>query len=74
MLTDKIMPEIGNKLRLKKEADLQDIFVGLLERLAEEQGINKYQIYEMNDFLTAIRAGKMPETPDALSITTSIKT
>ena len=73
MLTDKIMPEIGNKLRLKKEADLQDIFVGLLERLAEEQGINKYQIYEMNDFLTAIRAGKMPETPDALSITTSIK-
>ena len=34
MLTDKIAPEIGNKLRLKKEADLQDIFVGLLERLA----------------------------------------
>jgi len=60
-LFTKILPEIGKRLKLKKEAGFQDIVVALLERLAEEQGLEKYRIYDFSDFLSAVRAGKMPE-------------
>lgn len=73
MLSEKILPEIGRRLGLKKEADCQDIIVGLLERLAEEQGLEKYQIYDLNDFLAAVRTGKLPDTPAAPGVTASIK-
>jgi len=73
MLLVKILPEIGGKLGLKDDADFQDIVINLLERLAEEQALPRYQIYEMKDFLTAIRERNMPETSEAAGITAAIR-
>lgn len=73
MLIERILPEIGNKLKIKNKPDCQDIIIDLLERLAEEQGLEKYRIYELKDFLAAIRAGKMPDMPETSSITAAIK-
>ena len=72
-LQEKILPEMGSRLGLKKNADCQDIIVGLLERLAHEQGLDRYRIYDMNEFLGAIRAGKLPDTPAAPGIAASIR-
>jgi len=73
MLFERILPEIGNKLGLTGEADYQDIIIGLLERLAEEQRLYRYQIYDLKDFLAAIRTGKMPETMEEAGITAAIR-
>lgn len=62
LLFEKILPEIGNKLGLKSDADYADIVVDLLERLAEEEGVMKYEIYTMDGFLNEIKkkgAGRM---------------
>lgn len=70
---EKILPEIGRRLKLKKEAGFQDIILALLERLAEEQGLYKYQIYEFSDFISAVKKGKMPETDDDSGIAAAIR-
>ena len=55
MLFEKILPEIGGKLGLKSDAGYADIVINLLERLAEEESIIKYEIYSLSDFLSEIK-------------------
>ena len=55
MLFEKILPEIGGKLGLKSDTGYADIVINLLERLAEEESIIKYEIYSFSDFLSEIK-------------------
>lgn len=56
MLFESIIPELANLLDLKAASEYQDIFIGLLEVLAEDSGVNKYRIYSMEEFIREIKA------------------
>ncbi|MCX7774095.1 MAG: patatin-like phospholipase family protein [Clostridia bacterium] len=55
VLFERVMPEAAGRLGLPANAGYQDIFIGLLERLAEEKGLNKYEIYSLRDFIIKLR-------------------
>lgn len=54
LLFEKIIPTIAHQLKLPKDASYQEIFVNLLEIIAIERGVKKYNIYTLNTFIEEI--------------------
>lgn len=61
MLFEKIMPMIADLLKLSITASYQDIFIGLLEVIAEEKGIKRFKIYTMQSFIDGIESTSSKE-------------
>lgn len=55
-LFEGIIPEMMSLLDLKASSDYQDILLGLLEVLAEDNGVNKYKIYSLEEFIGIIKS------------------
>jgi NTE family protein len=55
-LFEGIIPELMSLLDLKASSDYQDILLGLLEVLAEDNGVNKYKIYSLEEFIGIIKS------------------
>jgi len=54
MLFERIIPELAGLLGIKAASEYQDIFIGLLEVLAEDSEVNRYKIYSMKEFIEEI--------------------
>lgn len=54
LVFEKIIPTIAHQLKLPNDASYQDIFVNLLEVIAIERGVKKYNIYTLNSFIEEI--------------------
>ena len=50
LLFERIIPRIASMLGLKKDASYDAVFLGLLETLAEPAGLDRYEIYSLQDF------------------------
>lgn len=55
MLFEEILPQASERLSLAKNASYQDIVIALLELLAEQKGINKYEIYTFDAFMDLLK-------------------
>ena len=56
MLFESIIPQLANLMGLKAASEYQDILIGLLEVLAEDNGVNRYKIYSIEEFIGEIEA------------------
>lgn len=56
MLFEGIIPEIADLLGLKASSEYQDILIGLLEVPAEANGVERFRIYTMEEFIDEIKA------------------
>lgn len=54
VLFEDLIPEIAEVLKVKKEATYQDIFIELLEAIAEGKKIKKFKIYSLDEFIDCI--------------------
>ncbi|HOM43280.1 MAG TPA: patatin-like phospholipase family protein [Bacillota bacterium] len=55
MLFERIIPDIADLLELKAASEYQDILIGLLEFLAEENGVERFRIYSVEEFMKEIK-------------------
>ncbi|MGI6679181.1 MAG: patatin-like phospholipase family protein [Dehalobacterium sp.] len=55
MLFEKMIPFVARNLGLNSSASYQDIIISLFEELAENEEVEKYKIYTLDQFLTEIR-------------------
>jgi len=55
MLFEKIVPKIAEMAKVEASAAYQDIIICMLEKLAEENGVDRFNIYTFNDFLEEIK-------------------
>lgn len=56
MLFERIIPEIAKRIGSKTSDTYQDIIIGMIELLAEDKDIEKYNIYSFNTFLSEIES------------------
>jgi NTE family protein len=56
MLFEGIIPRLINIMKLNPASEYQDVFIGLLEVLAEENGVNRYGIYTCKGLINEIDA------------------
>lgn len=70
LLFEKIIPELSSMLKLPVQATYQDLIVGTLEYYAEEQGLEKYKIRKLNDFIKELNVTNFEKeaTSDLLSL------
>ena len=61
MLFENIIPELDGLMGLKAASEYRDILVGLLEVLAEEAGVNRFEIYSIGELIKEIKANKNKE-------------
>ncbi|MBC5997892.1 patatin-like phospholipase family protein [Romboutsia ilealis] len=64
MLFEKIIPTIADLLKLPNTATHEEIFIGLLEVIAEKKSVEKYNIYSINDFIDSIEKTSPIESRD----------
>ncbi len=55
LLFEKILPVFSRKLGFSSAASHQDILLGILEFYAEELGVEKYRIWDIESFLKVLR-------------------
>jgi len=55
MLFERIIPALAEALGLKADATYEAIYISMLEVYAEKNSVEKYTIYTLNDFLSAIK-------------------
>ncbi|MEG0580059.1 MAG: patatin-like phospholipase family protein, partial [Niameybacter sp.] len=63
MLFEKVIPTIASLLKLPPTATYQDIFIALLEVLATKSGVEKYEIYALEDFIQRIDTNLVKTSP-----------
>ncbi len=54
LLFEKIIPRLSEILGLGSKASYKDIFIGILEKAAVLDGIEKFKIYDFDDFLYTV--------------------
>lgn len=64
MLFEKIIPTIADLLKLPNTATYEEIFIGLLEVIAEKKSVEKFNIYSINEFIDAIEKTSPIESRD----------
>lgn len=64
MLFEEILPQTSGKLGLARDASYQDIVIALLEVLAEQKGINKYEVYTFEDFMNLLKTDESNKTQE----------
>lgn len=55
VLFENIIPETAEALKIGKDASYQDVFIGLLEAVAEGRNIKKFKIYSLDEFIDCIK-------------------
>ena len=60
MLFEKILPDLAKKLSLALTSTYQDIVIGIFEVLAQEKGIDRFQIYDFTDFVEIVKRNAGP--------------
>lgn len=55
MMFEKIIPALTKILGIQGSASYQDIVISMFEKLAEESGVERYQIYSFGDFLEEVK-------------------
>lgn len=55
VLFEKIIPETADILKISKEASYQDIFIALLEEIAENKKIKRFKIYTLDEFIDCVK-------------------
>lgn len=65
MLFERIIPTLGELLKAPITATYQDIFIGLLETIAELKGINRFKIYTINSLMEQIEQEMPKESVEA---------
>lgn len=56
MLFEGVIPRLVNVMKLDATSDYMDIFIGLLEVLAEDCEVNRYRIYTLRELVNEIEA------------------
>lgn len=56
MLFESIIPQLAYIMGLKAASEYQDILTGLFEVLAEDNGVYRYKIYSLDEFIREIEA------------------
>lgn len=56
MLFEGVIPRLVNVMKLDASSDYMDIFIGLLEVLAEDCEVNRYRIYTFRELVSEIEA------------------
>ena len=64
MLFEKIIPTIADLLKLPNTATYEEIFIGLLEVIAEKKSVEKFNIYSINEFIDVIEKTSPIESRD----------
>lgn len=64
MLFEKIISTIADLLKLPNTATYEEIFIGLLEVIAEKKSVEKFNIYSINEFIDAIEKTSPIESRD----------
>ena len=64
MLFEKIIPTIADLLKLPNTSTYEEIFIGLLEVIAEKKSVEKFNIYSINEFIDAIEKTSPIESRD----------
>lgn len=54
VLFEDLIPETAEALKMGKESTYQEIFIGLLEEIAESKKIKKFKIYSLDEFISCI--------------------
>ena len=54
MLFEQMIPQLGSYLKLQKEFDYMDFVIALLEHTAAQAKIERYQVYEYEEFVRVI--------------------
>lgn len=54
ILFEDLIPETAEALKMGKESTYQEIFIGLLEEIAESKKIKKFKIYSLDEFISCI--------------------
>jgi NTE family protein len=73
MLFERIIPQLVNIMKLEVSSDYQDTLIGLLEVLAEENGVNRYKIYTMKELIEELKAHIEEKNKAVLKMTRSRK-
>ena len=56
MLFEKIIPQLGTFLKLKKDYDYADFFIALLESAARDREIERFRVYDFFELCNIIKA------------------
>ena len=72
-LFETIIPKLGSILGLSKDFTYEDLLVGLLDRKAEDHGIDRFKIYSFDELLTLIKGTKPKIKPKSLDELTPIE-
>lgn len=73
LLFETIIPKLGSILGLNKDFTYEDLFVGLLDRKAEEHKIERFEIYSFDELLSLIKSSKAKIKPKKLEELTPIE-
>ena len=72
MLFEKIFPTLANMLNLPVDSTYQDIFIGILEHIADENYVEEYRIRNFSGFLEEIKSISSGERNTTIQPTPSI--
>ena len=53
--TEQIFPELARKLRLKESWDYRDLYLAVLEELAQTARVSRYHVYRDGELMRAIQ-------------------
>ena len=64
MLFEKILPSLSRKLGLNSYSSYEQIVLGILERLARNRCVEKYKIWDFEDFIHEIKNNNIDKSMD----------
>ena len=65
VLFEDLIPETAEALKMGKESTYQEIFIGLLEAIAEGKNIKKFKIYSLDEFINCINNSEDNESTNS---------
>ena len=65
VLFEDLIPETAEALKMGKESTYQEIFIGLLEAIAEGKKIKKFKIYSLDEFINCINNSEDNESTNS---------
>jgi NTE family protein len=64
MLFERILPGLARAMDLPSSASYQDIIIGILEQMAENRGVTRYEVRTLSQFLSDIQSADAPVKED----------
>lgn len=73
VMFEAIIPKLGSILGLPRDFTYEDLFVGLLERKADDHGIERFKIYSFDELLDLVKDSKARVKPKSLEESSPIE-